>query len=135
MTVITVIDIIRGKLAAAGGAAEIPLLHGQRMFTAELTDAGVFVGNLGTQPFLPWAVFQEAVCVMIRAGGSAKRGDAMNHKLGDPALSLDSVEGHIARVVYGKQFGDTIFRRITPVACILIWSGVCRAVPGELILL
>ncbi len=91
--------------------------------------------SLGSQSFLPWGVFQGAICILIRSGGSAKRGDAMNHILGDPELSLNSIEGHIAHVVYGKKAGGTVFRRITPIVCILIWAGVCKAAPGEVILL
>jgi len=135
MDIISAINGVKRKFAIAGSPAQIPLLRGHRTFTAELTDKGIKVDNLGTQPFLPWAVFQEASCVLIRCGGRAKRGDAMNHKLGEPQLSLDSIEGHIAYVVYGKQVGDTVFRRITPVACILIWAEVCKAAPGELMLL
>lgn len=47
-------------------------------------------------------------------------------------LSLESVEGHIAHLVYGRQLGQTVFRRITPIACILIWAGICEHVPGRL---
>jgi hypothetical protein len=92
------------------------------------------VDNLGNQPFLPWVVFQEIVSVLIHSGGRAMRGNVMNFKLGEAGLPLDSIEGHIARVVYGKQEGDSVFRRITPIACILIWSGVCIAEPGEFVL-
>jgi hypothetical protein len=112
----------------------VPLLIGGRSFTAEIAADGVRVDNLGAQPLLPWAVFEEAVSVVARVGGHADRGDAMKCRLGDDGLSLDSVEGHIAAVVYGKRPGDTVFRRITPVACILIWAGICRAGPGELVL-
>ena len=45
-----------------------------------------------------------------------------------------SAEGHIALVVYGKQPSNSVFRRITPIACILIWAGICADAPGELIL-
>ena len=134
MNITSVVDKITNKFAETGSPVEIPLLRGGRTFTAELTAGGVSVSNLGAQPFLPWGVFQEAVCVLIRSGGSAQRGDAMNHKLGDPELSFDSIEGHIAHVVYGKEKGDSVFRRITPIACILVWSGVCTARPGEIIL-
>ena len=130
----TAVDAIKHKFAQAGSPAQVPLLRGSRTFTAEMIDEGVRVDNLGAQPFLPWAAFQEAVCVLIRNGGRAKRGDAMNSRLGEPSLPLDSVEGHVALVVYGKRPGDTVFRRITPIACILIWAGVCRSAPGELLL-
>ena len=137
MDVDDVIGAIKDKFKTTGTPAQIPLLKGKKgkaNFTAELTETGVKVDNLGTQSFLPWAVFQEAVCLLTRCGGRAKRGDAMNHKLGELELSSNSVEGHIAHVVYGKQEGDTVFRRITPIACILIWAGVCKAGHGELIL-
>jgi hypothetical protein len=87
------------------------------------------------EPLLPWAVFEEVVALLGRKGGRARRGDAMNCRLGDDALSLDSVEGHIAATVYGRRKGDSVFRRITPVAAVLIWAGVCRHSPGELVLL
>ena len=47
---------------------------------------------------------------------------------------MDSVEGHIAHVVYGKQLGDRVLRRIAPVSGILIWAGICESAPGELVL-
>ena len=77
------------------------------------------------QNFLPWGVFWHAVHIMLVNGGSVFRGKAMKNKLGDPDLPFDSVEGHIAHVMYGKSRGDTVFRRISPVAHILIASGVC----------
>lgn len=130
-----VVTAIRSKFSLTGSPAKVPYIRGTGSFSAELTGNGIKVDNLGGQPFLPWAVFQEAIYVLIRNGGRAERGNAMNYKLGESGLSLDSIEGHIAHIVYGKTEGDTILRRITPVACILIWAGVCRAKPGELVLI
>jgi hypothetical protein len=129
-----VVDRIKRRFEAVGPAARIPLLKGDS-FTASIAEDGITVSNLATQPLLPWAVFEEAVTLLGRTGGHAIRGDAMNCKLGDDGLSLDSVEGHIAATVYGQRKGDSVFRRITPVACILIWAGVCGHSPGELVLL
>ncbi|OGI50152.1 MAG: hypothetical protein A2W42_03060 [Candidatus Muproteobacteria bacterium RIFCSPHIGHO2_01_60_12] len=133
MNVIQTVEIIKRRFAEIGHKETIPLLKGGH-FIAELTHEGVSVDNLGNQPLLPWAVFQEAVCVLIQNDGHAERGDAMGSKLGDEGLPLDSIEGHIAQVVYGKRPGETVFRRITPIACILIWAGICEAGPHELIL-
>lgn len=127
------VEVIRRKLAAAGGSAKIPKLRGAP-FTAQLTDDGVRVDNLGTQPDLPWAVFREAVALLIRNGGQASRGDAMQGKLGDERLPLNSVEGHIAHAVYGRRLGDSVFRRITPIVCVLIWAGLCEAAVGRVML-
>jgi hypothetical protein len=140
VNVIQVVSTIKQRFAESGHAVQIPLLKGG-YFTAEITEEGISVDNLGNQPLLPWAVFQEAVCVLIRNGGRAERGDAMASKLGNEGLTVDSIEGHIAfeghiaLVVYSKQPGDSVFRRITPIACILVWAGICKAEPHELILL
>ena len=58
----------------------------------------------------------------------------MKCKLGEPGLPLDLVEGHVAHKVYHKNVGDSVFRRITPIACILIWAGICVSGRGELII-
>jgi hypothetical protein len=132
--VVNVVDTIKRRFEQTGPSARVPLLKGGH-FTADITAEGIRVDNLGTQPLLPWVVFEEAVALLVRSGGHASRGDAMKCRMGDDGLSADSVEGHIAAVVYGKRRGDTVFRRITPVACILIWAGMCRASPGELVFL
>lgn len=126
-----VVEQIKIKFGQAGTLHAIPLLRGGR-FKAKLTDSGVWVDNLGTQPFLPWTVFEQAVNVMERNGGIVSRGNAMDFRLGDLELPLDSIEGHIASVVYGRVAGDSVFRRITPIACILIWAEICEAKPGKL---
>ncbi len=127
-------ETIKRRFAETGSPAQIPLLRGGRTFTAELTDEGIAVSNLGNQPFLPWAVFEETISLLIRQGGTADRGDAQGRgvRLGSEGLPIDSVEGHVAHVVYGKQLGETVFRRITPIACILIWAGICEPIPGQL---
>jgi hypothetical protein len=126
--------VIRRRFAESRRTARIPLLKGGH-FTAEITEDGIRVDNLGIQPLLPWAVFQEAMCVLMRNGGRADRGDAMGSKLGDEGLTVDSIEGHIALVIYNKRPGDTVFRRITPIACILVWAGICRTEPHQLVML
>jgi hypothetical protein len=71
--------------------------------------------------------------LLEQLGGAARRGDAMNARLGEAGLPLDSVEARVAQVVYGKQPGETVFRRITPIACILIWAQICDPQPGQLV--
>jgi len=128
-----VITAITRKFGETGSPARIPKIR-DGYFTGTLRPDGVEVDNLGSQPFLPWAVFEEAVSLLVRKGGCARKGNAMGPRLGDPDLPLDSIEGHVAHVVYGKRPGDSVFRRIAPIACILIWAGVCENAPGALIL-
>ena len=127
-------EAIKNQLAPFGDeGAEIPKQMGG-FFRAILTDQGVMVSNLGGQPFLPMEVF-EAVEELLTNNPThqAARGNAINFRLGDPGLPLNSVEGYIAKEVYKKFSGQTVFRRITPVACLLVWAGACRH--GEKILI
>ena len=63
---------------------------------------------------------------------AARKGNAMNARLGEPELALDSVEGLVAKVVYRNQIGDHVFRRITPISRILQQAGVCESDNGLL---
>jgi hypothetical protein len=99
-----------------------------------LCDAGICVDNLSREPLLPWAVFSETVVLLEKSNGKALKGNAMSSKLGDSNLPLNSVEGHIADKLYGKKTSDSVFRRITPIAAILVWADICRAEPSYLVL-
>ena len=74
--VVDVVDTIKRRFAQAGPSARVLLLKGGG-FTAELTAEGILVHNLGTQPLLPWVVFEEAVALLVRNGGRADRGQAV----------------------------------------------------------
>lgn len=97
-------------------------------FTAELTEAGIIVKkSLGSYPFLPWAVFHETVQLLERQGGQALRGNCQGKgiTLGNVALPVNSVEGYVAQQIYGKKIGKTVFRRVSAIANILVWAGIC----------
>src|SRR6266540_4525312 len=117
----TAVEIIQRKFQDIGSPVRIPLQK-RGMFTAKLVEGGLEVDNFSTQPFLPWEVFEETINLLAQKGGRAERGDAMRPRLGDEGLPLDSIEGHIAQVVYGKQVGESVFRRISPISAILVWA-------------
>jgi hypothetical protein len=124
------------KICARFGDEEkfkIPQQKG-KAFVATLTEAGILVDNLGSCPFLPWEVFTETVQFLKNQNGCAKRGNGMK-KLGSEELPFDSVEGHIAQYIYNKKIKDSVFRRISPIANILVWAGICQHGNGKLSLL
>jgi hypothetical protein len=127
------VEVIRQKFERVDRRIMIPLQKG-RSFKATMTDEGIIVDNLGSQPLLPWIVFEEAIDLLIRNGGRAEKGNAMASKLGEEGLPVDSIEGHIALTVYGKKPEDSVFRRISPISAILVWAGLCDSHPGELLL-
>ena len=126
-----IIKIIREKFDNTV-KVKVPLLKGNRFFLAELVEDGINVSNLGNNPFLPWDVFTESVNLIERLGGIAKKGDAMLFSLGEKGLDLNTIEGYIAAKIYNKKNGEKVFRRITPIANILIWAGICKNLPGKL---
>jgi hypothetical protein len=129
----SVVEVIKLKFDKPNRAIRIPL-PGGRLFRATMVDEGIMVDNLGSRPLLPWIVFEEVVNLLVRNGGRAENGNAISSKLGEAGLPLESVEGHVAQWVYGKRVGDSVFRRIFPIAAILVWAGLCNTVPHELIL-
>jgi hypothetical protein len=102
--------------------------------TCKMIEDGITVDCLadgGFKNFLPWGVFWQAVHIMLVSKGKVKRGSAM-HRLGSVELPFKSIEGHIANVLYGKKEGDSVFRRVSPIAHILIASGICIEQRGDM---
>ena len=131
---IDIASIITDKLLKSGGSANVGLLRGPNTFCINLTNGGVSVDNLHKSSFLEWKVFEKTIELLENQGGTAKKGNAMNYKLGDEKLSLNCIEGYIAKEVYDKKIGDSVFRRITPIVNILIWADVCKNGRGILLL-
>ena len=122
------------KRADEKGNVIIPLEKnkGKGCFTATVSNDGVHVSNLHLKPFLPWDVFEKTITLLNKLGGKAAKGDAMKGKLGDSRLPIDSVEGYIAYKVYNQKLGASVFRRITPISCILVFTGLCKTESGYL---
>ncbi len=128
-----IISIIKSKFGNKK-TSNIPLLKGSSTFKAKCLKEGIEVDNLGSKSFLPWVVFTETVIFLFDNKGSALKGDAMDAKLGDKKLTLNSIEGHIANMIFGIPSGSSVFRRITPISCILEWADICRSESSRLIL-
>lgn len=137
MTVKSYLDRLVLAFADRHEPVQIPLLRkhkGKATFTATLREEGIEVSNLAKQPLLPWRVFEVAIQTMLDQGGRARKGMMQRVNLGDEKLPINSIEGAVAHQVYGLPLGKSGFRRITPIAGLLIWSGVCKDARGSLIL-
>ena len=130
-----VITKIKKQFDKKGNPAKIPLMNGKQFFEARLEEDGIYVDNLKNQPFLPWKIFSEAINCLKENGGQVKKGNATNSRLGDSNLDLNTMEGYIASKVYGCKIGDTVFKRITPIASILAWAEICENARGQICLL
>lgn len=56
---------------------------------------------------------------------SLRRGDGMNSRIGQKGLELDTIESLVAVKFYNKRKGQSVDRRISVIANILVESGVC----------
>jgi hypothetical protein len=127
---------LKNNLSAHTDTFEIAL-QGEKSFTVTPVIQnnivlGVNVSNLDTNRFLPIEVFAVTISLLSWTGDKqAPKGNA-HVKLGEVGLPLNSVEGHVARIVYGKTAGDSVFRRIVPISRILEWADVCHNGRGYL---
>ena len=78
--------------------------------------------------------FDEIEELFKEKGPSVLKGDAMNYKLGESGLPIDSIEGRVAYKIYDKGLGNSVFRRISPIVGILGWADICEVESNYLIL-
>jgi len=124
---------IKNAFEREGEEVKIPLQI-NRTFTAKITEEGIKVDNLRNYHLLDWKVFDEIEELFKEKGPSVLKGDAMNYKLGESGLPIDSIEGRVAYKIYDKGLGDSVFRRISPIVGILVWADICE-VNGEYLVL
>lgn len=122
------------RLQQHGGVAQVQNQRGGS-FTAtlHLKHGYVHVDCLGSSPNIPLAAFDAIERLLEEKQGRALRGSAMRYQLGTDGLPLDSVEGRVAHITFNRQLGTNVLQRITPMACLLVWAGVCVHGRGVLI--
>lgn len=116
------------EIAVRGGGnfRATPVICGEML-------TGVNVDNLGNDPFLPMDVFVATLSLLyLSTNHQAAKGTARGARIGQPGMELDTIEGHVAHLVFGTPVGNYAFQRITPVSRILEWAGVCEIGPGYL---
>lgn len=65
---------IRSRFEQCGNPTFISLYKDEQILEARLSEDGVFVDNLAEDPFLPWAVFTNAIALMHESGGAQPQG-------------------------------------------------------------
>lgn len=128
-----VVESIKKMFHEIGNPANISLLKGD-FFKAELFEDGIKVENQGDEFFLPWSAFIETVRLLIGDPGSVPSEAVENNKPGDSGLYITSIDGVPTYVVYGGKLGYSVYKRIAPIAAVLIWAEICRYEAGYLIL-
>jgi len=103
------------------------------MFTARLVDDGIDVDDLGDQSFLRGkSLRKRSIYSLERRTSRARRCHDVQAWESRSAIGFD--RRAYCTCAVRKQEGDSIFRRISLYAAILVWAGLCDTAPGELIL-
>ena len=97
-----------------------------------------FEGNntsdkLPIKPAYDYTVFDVIVDLLYRQGGSAKKGNGRNCKLGEAGCEENTVVGTVA-LHRGRKTGDSVFDPVFVLAAVLEWAGIAENGRGELIL-
>ncbi|MEI7616782.1 MAG: DUF2089 family protein [Actinomycetota bacterium] len=129
-----VIKIIKEKLNASGGQANVPLYNKDNCdIKYDTTGKGLISTKIPPANQLTWEAFDAAVEVVIKNNGKAEKGKARSGaKLGSDGLSLDSIEGYIAHKVHNVQIGATAFGPGFVIAAVLDWAEICHNQRGYL---
>lgn len=132
------LNVLRGRLLEVGDAGVEIAVQGGGGFRATPvmcgeTLIGVNVDCLPNEPFLPVDVFVATLSLLyLSTNYQAAKGSARAARLGDPGMELDTIEGHVAHLIFGTHHGRYALQRITPISRILEWAGVCQNGPGYL---
>lgn len=117
------------EIAVQGGGSfrATPVICGEML-------TGVNVNNLGeNNGFLPMDVFVATLSLLyLSPNHRADKGSAQAAPLGQPRMELNTIEGHVAHLVFGTPHGNYALQRITPISRILEWAGVCENGRGYL---
>lgn len=132
------LNVLKARLLEVGDAGVAIAVQGGGNFLATPvicgeTLTGVNVTNLGAEAFLPMDVFVATLSLLYLSDDhQAAKGAAMRAPLGQPGMELDTIEGHVAHLVFGTPQGNYALQRITPISRILEWTGVCENGRGYL---
>ncbi|WP_167957784.1 DUF2089 domain-containing protein [Anaerosporobacter faecicola] len=118
---------IKEKLNACKGIATLPLSNNKTFFIYyEEFEGGIYASNLPKGSLLTWKAFDSVMELLKKSNGRSSKGNAMKAKLGEPGLTLDTVEGYVAYNAYGVALGESVLRRISAISSILEWCGLCK---------
>ncbi len=126
-------EIIKCKLKACGGKATI--------YTATGLPCKIWVGadgvsmisdKLPIKPPYGFDVFDAIVDLLLAQGGTARKGNGRNFKLGQPQCDDTTVVGYIAAHYHGKEAGSSVFDPVFILAAVLEWAGIAHNGRGEI---
>jgi len=127
-------EIIKAKLKEHGGHVTVYTARGLPCEIYAEPDGTTFASDkLPIKPAYDYTVFDVIVDLLYRQGGSAKKGNGRNCKLGEAGCEENTVVGTVA-LHRGRKTGDSVFDPVFVLAAVLEWAGIAENGRGELIL-
>lgn len=127
-------EIIKAKIKENGGHVTVYTLRGLPCEIFAEPDGVTFRSDkLPVNENYDYKVFDVIVELLLEMGGSAKKGNGRNHKLGEPGCETDTVVGAVA-LHRGYKLGKSIYDPVFVLASVLEWAGIAENGRGELIL-
>lgn len=128
-------EIVKAKLLENGGHVTVYTARGLPCEIWADSDGTSFVSDkLPIKPNYEYTVFDVIVALLLASGGSARKGNGRNYKLGHPNCDEHTVVGAIAKNYAGKKDGDSVFDPVFVLAAVLEWAGIAHNGRGELVL-
>lgn len=128
-------DLIRNKLYENGGKATVHSLNGKAYVLRAGRDGRSFLcTELPIKPALTYEVFDVIVDLLLRQGGSARKGMGRNSPLGEGNCTEDTVVGAIGMHYFKAPVGKYVFDPVFVLASVLDWAGIARNERGYLTL-
>ena len=125
-------EIIKAKLLDQGGQVTVSTARGLPCNIYLEPDGRSFTSDK-LPMVLEFPVFDAIVDLLIREGGSARKGNGRNYKLGEPGCELNTVVGAVA-LYRGGQPGESVFDPVFVLAAVLEWASIAENGRGVLIL-
>lgn len=128
-------DIVRSKLYEGGGRATVYSVTGKPYIIRAAKDGRSFLCNeLPMKPPLTYEVFDVIVDLLLREGGSARKGMGRNSPLGEGGCTEDTVVGAIGKYYFNAPAGKYVFDPVFVLAAVLDWAGIAHNERGRLTL-
>lgn len=118
--------VIKLRLEKNGGECKVPMIRTTTTICLCASNAIMFE-KVGTTVF-PLETFDKVLHEANRLGGKMYLADSAARsgaKLGSPELPVTSIDGFIAKEVFGKEEGVSILGCSSYIAAVLKWIGVC----------
>lgn len=91
-------------------------------------------GELPKKPPYTYDVFDVIVDLLLREGGSARKGMGRNSPLGEGGCTEDTVVGAIGKYYFKAPAGKYVFDPVFVLAAVLDWAGIAHNERGYLTL-